>query len=62
VAFTSRQFTKFEQWNSARTSGAAKQKASSQARIQGAVLPSASKAPVSGAMSAQEAFESAKIY
>jgi hypothetical protein len=59
AAFVSRQFTKFENWNSARTSGAVKQKAASQQRVQSAVLPSASKAPVSTALTAQQAFDAA---
>lgn len=59
AAFVSRQFTKFEQWNSARTNSAATSKAKSQQRVQGAVLPAASKAPVSSLLSAQEAFDQA---
>jgi len=59
AAFVSHQFTKFEIWNGARTSGAVKQKFASQQRVQGAVLPSASKAPVSSALTPQQAFDAA---
>lgn len=59
VGFTTQQFTKFKQWTSERQSGAAIQKAKSQQRVQGAVVPNGSKGGISSVISAQEAFDAA---